>query len=128
MSAATGSPGYSGFVLWKYHSTSNLQVMGGPRGYHAQSSKSYRKRQILYNSIYIWNLKNKTKPNRHQLIDTENKLMVARWEGNRGVKGITMYKLPVIKLVGWDAIYSIDNIVSNIVISVYGDRWFLDLS
>ena len=41
-------------------------------------------------------------PNRNKLIDTENKLVVTRWEefGRRAkkVKGIKMYKLPVINI------------------------------
>ena len=41
--------------------------------------------QIAYDSIYIWNLENKQ--NRSRLIDTENKLMVARWERGWGLGG-----------------------------------------
>ena len=31
--------------------------MGGPRDYHTKLSKSDRERQILYDIIYMWNLK-----------------------------------------------------------------------
>ena len=34
--------------------------MDGPREYHTKWNKSYRKRQILYDIIYMWNLKNNT--------------------------------------------------------------------
>ena len=41
-----------------------------------------RERQILYSFTYMWNLENKTnKQNGNRLIDTENKLMISRWEG-----------------------------------------------
>ena len=44
----------------------------------------------------MWNLKHKTK-----LIDTENRLMVARGRGvgarAKWVKGVKRYKLPIIK-------------------------------
>ena len=54
--------------------------MDGPRGYYAKWNKSDRESQILYVIIYMWNL-NKTKQNKtNRLIDTENKLVVARGE------------------------------------------------
>ena len=31
--------------------------MDGPRDYHTKQSKSERERQILYDIIYMWNLK-----------------------------------------------------------------------
>ena len=34
--------------------------MGGPRGYYAEWNKSDREGQILYDFIYMWNLKKKT--------------------------------------------------------------------
>ena len=44
-----------------------------------------RERQILYSFTYMWNLENKTnKQNGNRLIDTENKLMISRWEGKGG--------------------------------------------
>ena len=34
--------------------------MDGPRDYHIKCSKSDRERQISYDTIYLWNLKNDT--------------------------------------------------------------------
>ena len=40
------------------------------------------------------------------------------------MKEIKRYKLPVIKLVNHEGVMcSIGNIVNNIVITLYGDRW-----
>ena len=40
------------------------------------------KDKIPYDLIYMWNLKNEiNKQNRNRVIDTENKLLVARWDG-----------------------------------------------
>ena len=53
--------------------------MGRPRGYYAKWNKSDRERQIFYDSTYMGNLENKAE----RLIDTENKVVVARdgvWE------------------------------------------------
>ena len=62
--------------------------MDGPRDYHTKWSKSGRKRQILYDITYMWNLKN----NADQFIyktetpsDIENKLMVTKGERGGGV-------------------------------------------
>ena len=48
--------------------------------------------QILYNFIYMWNLKNRTNEqtpqNRNRVIDAENKPVVAREERSRGRKEI----------------------------------------
>jgi len=55
--------------------------MGGPRGYYAKWNKSERKRQIPYDFIYMWYLKNKTnKQTKNRLFNTEKKLVVARGE------------------------------------------------
>ena len=52
-------------------------------------NKSNRERQIPYDLTYMWNVKKQT--NKHKLIDTENKLVVARsggWElGKMGEVG-----------------------------------------
>ena len=62
--------------------------MDGPRG-------SVRERQITYDFTYIWNLKNKT--NRKRLINTENRLMVAKGEaGQVGEKGKRIEKHTVV--------------------------------
>ena len=68
----------------------------------------------------MWNLKSKVnKPNK--LIDTEKKLMVARWAGGWAAKGrgIKKYKLPVTKNSHRDVKYSIGNTVNNIVKTGY---------
>ena len=49
--------------------------------------------------------------------------VVVRWV--KWVKGIKKYKLPVIKSHR-DAKYSIENIVDNIVMTMYGVRWVPD--
>ena len=44
-------------------------------------------------------------------------------------EGIKKYKLPVIKYISHrDVIYSLRNIDHTTVITLYGDRWLLDLS
>ena len=56
-----------------------------PREFYTKWKKSDRERQIPYNLTYMWNLKNKTnktKQNENRLIDTENKQVVIRKEGN----------------------------------------------
>ena len=59
--------------------------MSEPRGYCAESNKSDRERQMPSDFTYMWNLeKKRNKQNRNKLIDTENILMVARWEGRLG--------------------------------------------
>ena len=56
--------------------------MDGPRGYYAKWNQSDRERKILYDSSYMWNVKNKT--DKHSktatVIDIENKYVVAREE------------------------------------------------
>ena len=48
----------------------------------SRCNKSSRERQIPYNFIYMWNLRNETKQtnkqNRNKIIDTENIVMVVR--------------------------------------------------
>ena len=56
------------------------------------SEVSQTERQILYDFTYLWNQKKQNKqiiPNRHKLMNTEIKLMVARVEGDgeMGEKG-----------------------------------------
>ena len=57
---------------------------------------------MAFNFIYTWNLKNKiNKQNRNSLMDTENILMIARWELVEGLdekgEGIEKYRLVVTK-------------------------------
>ena len=77
---------YSGILLshkkeWNNAICSN---MGGPRHSHTKWSKSRRESQILYNVIYMQNLKYdaneliyKTETQTQRLTDTENRLAVA---------------------------------------------------
>ena len=62
----------------------HCNTMDEPRGYYAKQNKLDQERQIPYDFTYMWNLKNKTNDqtyqNRNRLIDTENKLVVARGE------------------------------------------------
>lgn len=64
-----------------------------------------------------------------KLTDTENKPMVSRWEGYGGWKkgeGIKNYKL-VLTEQSQGAKDSVGNIVSDVVITMYGGRQGLDL-
>ena len=89
---------------WNFALCSNMDE---PGGYSAKWDKSNREKQIPYDFTYMWKLKNKTKEqteqNRNRLIDTENKLVVARggWAGAEGqtkqVNRIIGCKLPAIK-------------------------------
>jgi len=55
--------------------------MDGTREYYAKWDKSNRERQIPYDFIYMWYLKNKTnKQTKNRLFNTEKKLVVARGE------------------------------------------------
>ena len=57
--------------------------------------------------------------------------MIARGEGVRElgetVEGIKKHRLVITKL-SWDVNYSIENIVNNIVITMHGTRWVLEIS
>ena len=73
--------------------------MDKPREYYGQWNKSVRKRQIPYDFIYMWNLKNYT--NKIETV-IESRLMVARGEGIWGIgilgkkdDGINKYKLVI---------------------------------
>ena len=54
---------------------------------------------MQYNFTYMWSLNKTNKQTRNKFTDTENILMVARWEGSKGVgekrEGIKIYKLIV---------------------------------
>ena len=75
------------------------------------------------------------KQNSNRLKDTENIMMVTRWgwevgkvgEIGKKVEGIKKYKL-VVTNSHRDVKYSIRNTVNNILITMYGVRWILDLS
>ena len=53
--------------------------MDGPKG--IMLSMSVRERQIPYDFTYMLNLKNKIKQNGNRLMNTENRLTVARGQG-----------------------------------------------
>lgn len=58
--------------------------------------------------------------------------MVARGKGSGGIgeklKGNKRYKLPIIKYISHrHVVYSTGNRVNNIMITLYSDRWLLDL-
>ena len=76
--------------------------MDGPRGYHAKWSKSLRERQMPYNFTHMWNLKKiNQQQTRNILIDTENRLMIAReervWGAGKKGEGIEKYRLVVLE-------------------------------
>ena len=90
-------------VLLSHTKEQNLTIcdsMDGPRGYYVQWNVSVRERQMPYDFTYMWSLKNKINKT-NKFIDTENILMVDRWEGGWGmgkeVKGIKMYGLVITK-------------------------------
>ena len=70
------------------------------------------------------------KQTRNRLIDTENIFMIARWKGGWRIskkgEGIQKYKL-VVTEQSQDVQYSVGNIVNNVVMTMYGARWVLDL-
>ena len=60
--------------------------MVGPRDYHSKWSKSDIERQILYDIIDTWNLKNNANEfvqNRDRFTDLENKLTATKEERGR---------------------------------------------
>ena len=63
--------------------------MDRPRDYHTQWTKWDRERQILYDIIYMWNLKYSINElylqNRNRLMDMKNKLMVTTGERRGGI-------------------------------------------
>ena len=81
----------------------------------------------------MWNLKNKV----NKLIDTKNKLMIAngRWSPMAEGLGERVKKVNELRSTNWqlqnshrDVKYSTGNMVNNIVITMCGARWVLDLS
>ena len=76
-------------ILLGHRKEWNLAIcdtMGGPWGHCAKWNKSDRERQILYDLIYTWTLKSKTKQNT-KLTDREKRLVVARGVGVGGGRG-----------------------------------------
>ena len=88
-----------------------------------------RQRKTPYDFTFMWNLKTKyTKEKR--LINAENKLMVARWrEFGEWVKKLKRLRSTNGQLENshGDVKCSLGNIVDNVVKTIYGARWVLDL-
>ena len=78
----------------------------------------------------MWNLKNKmNKENRHGLIDTENKLIIARW----GEVGRLGGKVKELRSTDWqlqnshgNIKYNIGNMSNNIVITIQVDARLIE--
>ena len=74
-------------ILFSHKKEGNLAIcdnVDGPRGHYAKWNKSDTERQILYDLTYSWTLEAKMKTQKFKLIDTENRLGVARggvWGG-----------------------------------------------
>ena len=61
-------------------------------------------------------------------METDNKPVVSRWKQVEGwakeIKRIKRNKLPALKEVKpGDIVYSIENTISNTIITLQGDRW-----
>ena len=67
--------------------------MDGPRDYHTKWSESERERQIPDDITYMWNLRHKGTylRNRNRLMDIENRLVVAKGEGEWGRDGLGVW-------------------------------------
>ena len=64
--------------------------MDGPRDYHTKRSKSSRERQMPYDIIYMWNLNYDTNEHIYKT-ETENRLVVAKGEGEWGREGLGVW-------------------------------------
>lgn len=79
--------------------------------------------------FHMWNLKNKTKSRDKTDSDTENKLMAARGEvgGDRskiGWRGTLLF----VKQISHRDVTPCGSIVSSTAVTLYGDRWLLNLA
>ena len=86
---------------WNLAICDNMDV---PWGYYAKWNKSDRERQIPYNLIYMWDLKNKTNKQTKQNKTHRHRKQNGGCQGDGGVggwekwvKGVKRYKLTVIK-------------------------------
>ena len=84
-----------------------------------------------YDRTYIWSRNTKqTKRNDNRLTDIEKKLVVTKGEGV-GMKEIVERDIEVetssYKINHRELTSVIKYIISNIAITLYGDRWLLDL-
>ena len=63
--------------------------MDEPRDYHAMWSQSLRERQILYDVVYMWNVKYDTNEHIYETeTDSQNTLVVAKGEEGWGRDGL----------------------------------------
>ena len=90
------------------------------------------KRQIPYDFTYMRNLKNYINEQTKQKHTHIYKLMVARWQGSlwgwvKKVKGFRSTNWYLQNSHG-DVKYSLGNMVNNIVITMYGATWLLEIS
>ena len=135
-------------ILWyvyiytmEYHSAikkneiSTSENMNGPKGYYANWNKSDKETEILYDLTYIANLKNE---NKWTNIAKQKQTHIYReWVGVRreacwwkseideGYLEIQTSSYKINKPL--DIMYRLGNIVNNIIITLYCDRWELDL-
>ena len=77
---------YYSAIKWNNTICSN---MVGPRDYYTKWNKSERERQMSYNIIFMWNLKNIIQwtylQNRNKLTDIVNKLWFPKRKGGGGI-------------------------------------------
>ena len=90
--------------------------------------KYIRQRQLPHDFTYMWNPENKVNTqNRNRHTDTQNRLIVATWEGSEGgwvkkVKGLrsTDWQLQNSHRGMW---YSMGAIFNNTVVTMHGAMW-----
>ena len=119
---------HSGLLPGRKKESRHLQQHDRPRRYYARWNKSDRRRHIPRDFTGMWNLRNNIKEQTRQKQDSENKLMISRWEGVGWKRGRD-YDVQITwnKNSHGNVKYNIGTIVSNIVITMYGARWVLDL-
>ena len=62
--------------------------MGGPRDYHTKSVRQRKTNTIWYHLYAEFKMTHMNLQNRNRLTDTENKLMVTKWEGGKDKLGV----------------------------------------
>ena len=79
---------------------------------------------MLFDSTYMWNLKNSRNELIYRFIDTDNKYMVTKVEAGEGINwafGTNIYILPYIQQVNIkDLLYSTGNYTQYLVIDYNG--------
>ena len=107
-------------ILFSYKEEWNLplcDILNGLWGHYAKWNKSDRKRPVLYDLMYMWNLEKKRKEKNRKLIDIENRLVVASGGGWGGGWGGQNMQTSVYICHG-DVTYSMVTIVNNTVLHV----------